>query len=61
MPSGICNAFSAFLISSLSSPDILLDTPPDFSEFGIKTINLPASDIWFDRAAPLVPRSSLRT
>jgi len=45
MPSGICNAFSAFLISSLSSPDILLDTPPDFSEFGIKTINLPASDI----------------
>jgi hypothetical protein len=45
MPSGIFNEFNAFLISSLSSPDILLETPPDFSEFGINTINLPARDI----------------
>ena len=61
MPSGICKAFKAFLISSLSSPEILLETPPDFSEFGIRTINRPASDIWFDRAAPFVPLSSFKT
>ena len=46
---------------SLSSPDILLDTPPPFVEFGIKTKNLPAKDSCVDNAAPLVPRSSLRT
>jgi hypothetical protein len=45
MPSGISSSLKAFLISSLSSPAILLETPPDFSEFGIKTMNRPANEI----------------
>ena len=36
MPSGISISLKAFFISSLSSPAILLETPPDFLELGIK-------------------------
>ena len=44
IPSGIGRFLIMSLTWSLSSPDILLDTPPPFVEFGIKTKNLPAKD-----------------